>query len=66
MQIINEHNRNLVGHKSHQQTDHMQICLRAPADISNSGKIVQACFIHLLFHCYSMLGFTSARGQLRA
>lgn len=39
---------NLVGHKSHQHTEYMQICLREPADISSSGHNVQAYFIYLL------------------
>lgn len=45
---------NLVGHKSHQHTEYMQICLREPADISSSGHNVQAYFIYLLSH-YAML-----------
>ena len=60
---------NPVGHKSHQQTDRMQICLREPADISSSGQNVQAYFIYLPSNyvglpCYRVLGFTSATGAV--
>lgn len=40
---------NLVGRKSHQQTDHMQMWLRAPADIS-SLELMYNFFIHLVLY----------------